>query len=257
MKLDESDVRKIIRLLGEVAALPGGHAEKKRYLVSGLCKIIDADAWVWGLSCQREPDKPQVYVSMLKGGLTEEAFVKLLQAVEHPEMIEFASRFFIELRESKAHLTRLRSQIADESRFQGSQAQLAWKAADLGPTIMSLRPLDDQSSSAVVFYRHFDRPHFTARDSRIVHIVLSEIPWLHEQGWPEDRGVSVPTLSKRERLALNLLTLGHSHKQIAARMSISPNTLHGYIKAVYRHFGVNSQAELMGRFFQGNGRDLI
>ena len=256
MKLDEQDVRKIVRLVGEVAAHPGGHAEKKRYLIEGLCQLVDADAWIWGLSCQREPDQPQVYVSLLKGGLTEEEFVKFLQAVEHPEMIEFASKFFIELKQSKTHLTRLRCQITDEARFHNSEAQAAWKKADLGPTILSLRPLDDQSSSAVGVYRHFDRPHFTPRESRIVHIVLSEVPWLHQQGWPDDRGISVPTLSRRERLTLNLLTLGESHKQIAARMNISPNTLHGYIKAIYRHFGVNSQAELMSRFYQGNGHDL-
>jgi DNA-binding NarL/FixJ family response regulator len=245
----------MVRLIGKVAALPGGHAEKKRYVMEGLCKLIDADAWVWGLSCQREPDKPQIYVSMLRGGLSEEEFVKLLQAIEHPQMIEFASKFFIELKEQKTHLTRLRAQIADESRFEGSEAQAAWKKANVGPTIFSMRPIDDQSSSAIGVYRHFDRPHFTARESRIAHILLTEIPWLHEQGWPEDRGVSVPTLSKRQRLTLNLLTLGQSHKQIASRMSISPNTLQGYVKAIYRHFGVNSQAELMGRFFQGNGRD--
>ena len=257
MKLNEKDVRAIVRLVGEVAAHCGGHAEKKRYLIEGLCKLVDADAWIWGLSCQREPDQPQIYVSMLKGGLTEEEFVKFLQAVEHPEMIEFASKFFVELKESKAHLTRLRHQITDEVRFHNSEAQAAWKKVNLGPTILSLRPLDEQSSSAVGIYRHFDRPHFTARESRIVHIVLSEVPWLHQQGWPEDRGVSVPTLSRRERLALNLLTLGHGHKQIAARMSISPHTLHAYIKSIYRHFGVGSQAELMSRFFQGNGHDGI
>ncbi len=256
MKLDEVDVRDMVRLVGEVAALSGSHAEKKRYLMEGLCKLVDADAWIWGLSCQREPEKPQVYVSMLRGGLTEEEFIRLLQAVEHPQMIEFASRFFIELKEGKSHLTRLRSQIADEARFEGSEAQAAWKKANLGPTILSLRPIDAQSSSAIALYRHFDRQHFTARESRMAHIILTEVPWLHEQGWPEDRGVSVPTLSKRQRLTLNLLILGQSHKQIADRMSISTNTLQGYVKDIYRHFGVNSQAELMNRFFQGNGHDL-
>jgi DNA-binding CsgD family transcriptional regulator len=256
MKLDESDVRDMVRLVGEVAALPGGHTEKKRYLMEGLCKLVDADAWIWGLSCQRDPDKPQVYVSILRGGITEEQFARFLQAVEHPQMIDFASRFFIELKEGQTHLTRLRTQIADEARFVGSDAQAAWKLANLGPTILSMRPIDPQSSSAIGLYRHFDRPHFTARESRIAHIILTEVPWLHLQGWPEDRGVSVPTLSKRQRLALNLLILGQSHKQIASHMSISPNTLQGYIKDIYRHFGVNSQAELMNRFFQGNGRDV-
>ena len=256
MKLDEGDVRDMVRLVGEVAALTGGHAEKKRYLMEGLCKLVDADAWIWGLSCQREPEKPQVYVSLLRGGLTDEQFTKLLEAVEHPQMIEFASRFFIELKEGQTHLTRLRSQIADETKFQGSEAQVAWKKANVGPTILSMRPIDPQSSSAIGLYRYFDRPHFTARESRMAHIILTEVPWLHLQGWPDDRGVSVPTLTKRQRLTLNLLILGQGHKEIATHMSISTNTLQGYVKDIYRHFGVNSQAELMNRFFQGNGQDL-
>jgi DNA-binding CsgD family transcriptional regulator len=39
-------------------------------------------------------------------------------------------------------------------------------------------------------------------------------------------------------------------------MNISVNTAQGYIKEIYRFFAVNSQAELMNRFLQGNGRDL-
>ncbi len=46
-------------------------------------------------------------------------------------------------------------------------------------------------------YRAHGKPEFTPRDVRIAHIVLTEIPWLHEQGWPEDRGTSVPHLSRR------------------------------------------------------------
>ena len=98
----------MVRLVGDVVAVPGGHAEKKRFLMEGLCKLVDADAWVWGLSCQREPDQPQVYVSFVKGGFTEQTFVKFLEACEHPDMIELASRFFIELKEKGTHLTRAR-----------------------------------------------------------------------------------------------------------------------------------------------------
>ena len=42
--LSESDVRQMVRLLGETAALEGGHAEKKRYLMDGLCHIINVDS---------------------------------------------------------------------------------------------------------------------------------------------------------------------------------------------------------------------
>jgi DNA-binding NarL/FixJ family response regulator len=121
---------------------------------------------------------------------------------------------------------------------------------------MSLRPLDPCSGSGIGLLRRYHREKFSARESRIAHIVLTEVPWLHEQGWPMDRGASAPALSQRLRLALNLLTLGQSRKEIAARMNISTHTVQGYVKTIYRHFGVHSQGELMNRFYEGNGQDV-
>jgi DNA-binding CsgD family transcriptional regulator len=256
VKLDEKDVRDMVRLVGDVAALPGGHTAKKNFLMTGLCKLIKADAWVWALSCQRDPAKPQVYVSFLNGGFTEEGFVKFLEAIDHPEMVAFASKFFLELQTKGTHLTRLRFQITSKEQFLPSAAHEAWKAADIGPTILSMRPLDEHSSSTLGFYRHYQRAEFTPREARIAHIVLTEVSWLHEQGWPEDRGVTAPQLAKRQRLALNLLIRGQSRKEIANNMGISVHTAQDYIKEIYRHFKVRSHAELMSRFIQGDGRDV-
>jgi DNA-binding CsgD family transcriptional regulator len=246
----------MVRLIGEVAALRGDHTAKKRFLMDGLCKLIHADAWIWALSCQRDPDKPQVYVSFLRSGFEEATFVKFLEAIDHPEMVAFASKFFVELQNEKTHLTRSRFQITTPEQFLPSGAHEAWKAANIGPTILSMRPLDEQSSSTLGFYRYYNRPEFSARETRIAHIVLTEVPWLHEQGWPEDRGATAPKLSKRQRIALNLLTLGQSRKEIAENMGISIYTAQDYIKQVYRHFNVRSHAELMGRFINGDGRDV-
>ncbi len=104
--MKEDDVRNMVRLIGEVVAIPGNHAEKKRFLMEGLCGLIGADAWAWALSCQRDPGKPQVYASVLNGGLSDENLVKLLQAIEHPEMVAMTAKFFGEVEARKAHLTR-------------------------------------------------------------------------------------------------------------------------------------------------------
>ena len=255
VKLDERDARALVRLIGEVAALPGGHARKKRYLMDGLCQLIGADAWAWGLSCRRDPSLPEVNVSIMHGGFSEESFARFLQALEHPDMVVFASKFYTKLKKKNTHLTRLRDQVTEDAAFERSEAHALWKAADIGSLIMSHRPLDDRSCSALGFYRRHARLKFTPRESRITHIVLTEVAWLHELGWPEDRGVQVPALSRRERLTLNLLISGTNQKVIASQMGISPNTLRDYVKSVYRHFGVHSQAELMHRFFQGDGQD--
>lgn len=55
-------------------------------------------------------------------------------------------------------------------------------------------------------------------------------------------------LAPRVYQTLQRLLAGDSEKQIAARLKLSPHTVHVYIKTLYRHFEVNSRGELLARF---------
>lgn len=55
------------------------------------------------------------------------------------------------------------------------------------------------------------------------------------------------SLSPRQRVVLNLLLEGMGRKQIAHQLKIAENTVSGYIKEIYRHFSVNSHAQLVRR----------
>jgi DNA-binding CsgD family transcriptional regulator len=44
---------------------------------------------------------------------------------------------------------------------------------------------------------------------------------------------------------LALLADGHSEKQVARDLGISPHTVHGHVKALHRRLGVSSRAELL------------
>jgi len=255
-------VRPVVRLLGEVAALPGGHAEKKRYLMDGLCALIGAEAWVWALGCQYEADKPPVYVGFMHGGISEELFPKYLAAVEHPASVEMTVPFINEVREQQRQITRTIGEISGgmvthfgRENFGRFASAPLWHEAGIGTLLLSSCPLDERCASGIGLYRRSDGVPFSAKESQIAHIILTEVRWLHEQGWPEDRGVTVPTLSPRERLVLHLLMESNSRKEIADHLGISENTVAGYVKTVYQHFGVHSQAELLRRFMQGQSRD--
>jgi DNA-binding NarL/FixJ family response regulator len=52
-------------------------------------------------------------------------------------------------------------------------------------------------------------------------------------------------LSPRLRQTLACLLRGDSEKQLAARLGLSPATIHQYVTALYRHFGVTSRAQLL------------
>jgi DNA-binding CsgD family transcriptional regulator len=254
-QLHEDDVRSIVRLLGEVIVVPGGHHEKKLMLMSGLCALIGADAWIWGVG-QHDPDHVPFYVAFDRGNIDDTRFARLMEAVNHPEMAEFARPFSEELALTGSHLTRLRQQINRVGTFSGSQAEQAWLRADIDGVILSCKPLPDGGFSSIGIYRNAGRPLFSERESRIAHILLSELPWLHLQGWPDERGGSASILSPRLRTVLNLMIEGWSRKQVAHQLGITENTIHGYVKEIYRHYGVHSHAGLVKRFSRGDGGDL-
>lgn len=257
--LPESDVKRIVRLLGEVAVFESDHTGKKRFLMDGLCDLVGAGAWVWALMCQPGDGRPQVYVNLVHGGFDEQRFSRLLEALEHPDMSWVAQSFFEELARKGSQITRTRQQIIPDETFLQTMASSVWAAADIGAVLMSTYPLENSSGmsgSSTALYRRHGMPDFSERERRISHIVLSEVAWLHEMGWPEDRGATVPKLYARQRIVLNLLLEGLDRKSIARNLGISVNTVSGYCKEVYRHFNVNSQAALMARFYLGNGGDL-
>jgi DNA-binding CsgD family transcriptional regulator len=55
-------------------------------------------------------------------------------------------------------------------------------------------------------------------------------------------------LSPRLRETLQCLLDGNSEKSIATRLSLSPHTVHGYVKLIYRHFQVKSRAQLLSQW---------
>lgn len=59
-------------------------------------------------------------------------------------------------------------------------------------------------------------------------------------------------LSAREQEVLQALLEGLSEKQVAARLTLSPDTVHTYVKRLYEKLRVNSRAELLSRAAKGD-----
>lgn len=60
----------------------------------------------------------------------------------------------------------------------------------------------------------------------------------------------MPSLSPRMKQTLDRLLAGDSEKQIARHLGLSRHTVHVYVKALYRGFGVSSRGELLAKFVQ-------
>jgi DNA-binding NarL/FixJ family response regulator len=57
-------------------------------------------------------------------------------------------------------------------------------------------------------------------------------------------------LSPREFELLQLLARGHSNRQAADALSLSPHTIGDHVKSIYRKLGVSSRGEAMARAFR-------
>ena len=248
--VSEADARAMVRLVGETAAVAATSSYQKcrDFLLTGLCEMIDADAWAWALS-RLDPESHQIYyLTNQVGGMETGQWTAVAAAVEHPSMKDASKAFGEALAEAKQAVTMSREEIDPNGFARQGELKEVWDRTGFDGMLMSGHPLDEESSSHIVIYRKMGSGSFSARQTQMAHIVLTEVSWLHAQGWPEDRGASIPKLSPRQRSVLIMLTGGHTRKEMASALEISENTVSGYVKGVYRHFNVHSQTELMRKF---------
>jgi len=250
--ISDSDASAIVRLLGNTAAVEGEFAEKKRFLMNGLCGLIEADAWIWSLGTWGKPGDEPVYVGIMHGGLDEDRFAKLLKVIEHPHNEEIVAPWIEEVTIQRKHSTYSLADLDERGLYSDSEITDLMKHADIGELLVSGYPVDDSSMSAIAVYRGRDAAPFSARELKIAHLLFKEIPWLHAAGWSQEITSKAPQLYPRQRVVLNLMLDGMGRKQIGHEMGLTQNTVAGYIKDIYRHFGVSSHAQLMSKFLVGN-----
>jgi len=242
----EQDVRAIVHLLGEVIASSGGIDAKRRLLLDGLCGLIGAASWV--CSEVRLPSgKPSQLVRLVHGGsddgITDPArsFQDLLVELESQGTSTGGFRAF-----------RLLSTSESSSAAEDHESVLThWEPGRTGIVLTSIRQLEGDRVSGIALVRMAGGRPFDERETRMARIILTGVHWLHLKAFPDPLGGRMSTLYPRHRVVLNLLSKGWSRKRIAGHLGVSVNTVHGYVKAVFRHFSVHSQAELISRLTHG------
>lgn len=220
-----------------------------------LCQLIDAQSWLWAAAPIIGAEQSPTYLFHQFGGFHPEEMPDYLAAIRHPDTHAMSAELFEELTRTSRHLTRRRQDIVDDERFFNSPSHPLWVKAGIGPIMLSYRPLEDGAYSAVGLYRKIDAQPFSLRESKIAHIILSEVDWLHQEGVSTLKSRSLPALSPRCRMVFTHLLEGLSRKEIAEILGLSVHTINDYVKTVFLHFGVRSTPALLARFRLGNGQD--
>lgn len=191
--LTESDVRAMVRLLGNVIAAPGDINAKRRLLMDGLCEMIQANVWVRCM-CEFDPDKPPSFIGLIHSGFSEERFARYLEAMNHPAMLLVTQPSSIELQATRTQLTRTLRQIDPEFRLENSPAMPFWEKANIGAIMTSVRLMPSGGNGGIGIYRDLGQPHFNDREAKIAHIILSEVPWLLFTAYPDQASQDISRL---------------------------------------------------------------
>jgi DNA-binding CsgD family transcriptional regulator len=247
-----SELRSLLRLSNSLHAVTDPVSRKRR-LLAGLCELVSGAGGLLLVTRADRVSGKHAVVSATELGLTATS----------PE-------------ESRAETSNTSPRLASPILASGSMegdVRLDWEAAsrvlpsgalpwpplllgrkprrrkDDGSTICSALPLSGSGliASLCLFRPSQDSGRFTERQHLLVDLFHAETRWVYH---PDLLLASqdAQSLSPRERQTLEHLLAGHSEKQIASRLKLSPNTVHHYVKSLHRHFGVSSRSELLARW---------
>jgi len=258
LTLNEDEVRAVVRLLAEALTPDDGRPAKVVRLMEGLCEMVAADGWVWVRS-RLDPELVEpINLDYLYSGISSNQMAALARrmlavAGEGAEFAPLGERFNAQPPEP---FTLTRRQLADDNAWADDPTMAPIREAGLDEVMYSWFPFPDGEGatvwSGVWFYRVPDSPAFDARAARIAHLLISECAPLHVDGLALTVEPTLHTLSARQRLVLTQLIDGKSIKQVAYDLGLSRHTVNDHVKAIYRHFDVQSRAELLRRFMVGD-----
>ena len=93
-------------------------------------------------------------------------------------------------------------------------------------------------------------PRFGPREVALLKLLHDEVAPLIGVRLATEEHLCRDGLSKRLNESLSLLLEGRSEKEAARALGLSARTVHEYVTALYKHFGVSSRAELLAYFIR-------
>jgi DNA-binding NarL/FixJ family response regulator len=152
-------------------------------------------------------------------------------------------------------ITRTRRQLVPDAVWYGSDSfQQYRKAAGVDHALLSVLRVSNQGATSVVAVtRRLGERDFSPREIRLLNFFHAELGHLIGGPLVSATDPSVGQLSRRLRETLTCLLEGDSEKQVAARLGLSNATVHQYVTTLYRHFDVQSRAQLLAHVIRRVG----
>ena len=250
-----AEVRQILRLSHALHELGADALARRRSLLEGLCGLLPADAGVCVVSHHDGGAPtgvaPATTVSIVRYGMTDDDARTLAARYRaapvagwlRPRRDRGAGPAELGHPAVPSHPPRPpRRRLTTRSGAGGASSA----GGSIAESLVDVPGMKMQACVALLRRRPGLRA-FGPRERLVLDLVHCEMLWLYRPDLPALSPDGMP-LSPRQRQTLQLLLAGNSEKEIAAQMGLSHNTVHHYVKALHRHFGVSSRSELLARW---------
>jgi DNA-binding NarL/FixJ family response regulator len=138
--------------------------------------------------------------------------------------------------------------------YRSPQFQDLMRPVQVDCNLVSIFPLDVGGRIATLsLFRALGDRWFRPRELALVHHFQLELSNLLGKELPTTDAPGIRELAPRLRQTLRCLLEGDSEKEVALQLGISALSVHDYVKALHRHFGVASRGELLALFLRRTG----
>jgi DNA-binding CsgD family transcriptional regulator len=249
------DVRDAYRLIGDCRDLGSDPALWQMRMLAGLCQLVGAAVGTAGEGFWTRPAHPIQPLSFYDVGL--DAGGRKLYSAYVREIGPQRDLIFRALADAPGRvLTRTRSAVvSDAVWYRSADFNNYRKPARIDHSLVSLCEVSREPGIAVIaLSREVGERDFSPGEVRLLEFFHGELGRLVGRQLVSATEPSPEKLSPRLRQTLACLVEGDSEKQAAARLGLSPTTVHEYVTALYRRFNVRSRGELLAFVLRRSGR---
>jgi DNA-binding CsgD family transcriptional regulator len=247
------DVRDAYRLIGECRDLGGEPALWHFRMSAGLCRLIGAEAASGGEGVWIRPHA----IRPISAFDNFDPIGRERLMAYFRENGPAADPIFGALRRVPGRLitcTR-RELVPDRVWYRCASFNDYRRVAGIDHQLTSIYQVSDEGAiSGISLHRAMRTRDFSPREQRLLKFFHGELGRLIGRQLVSATEPSPGTLSPRLRQTLACLVEGDSEKQVAARLGLSPPTVHQYVTTLYRRFGVRSRGQLLAHVLKCSGR---
>jgi DNA-binding CsgD family transcriptional regulator len=254
-RLGASDFRAIFTAVGECRALGDDPAVWRNHFGRALARLVGADVVMMGETVGLQTGRPTslgATFSLAEPGFDlspwQTAYRELGPSGRGEPTVD---RVMARAAGPAGEVSAARA-LGERAWDRSLSCELYYRAAGLDANLFSFHPVPGapDAFSGIIVTRTAGRRAFGSRETNVIREAHATVVSLMSGPLARFTEPAPSDLPRRPRQVLKCLLEGDSDKQVARRLGLSPWTVNQYTKAIYRHFGVSTRAELLARWIR-------